>query len=256
MAAKKNPNAHPGITFGAKIETKAGCVTERFTAGNPRFLSFDMGSHFGNWIIARWCEGAVITFSIDYDSFWCEGWSTQEADLALFHLCQAADQYNLLRLGVTFKYVPPGSGPVVFQLRFHRFTPLIPGALAHSFSPITAVESKDSLPLYVFGAAFKAGSMAMTFMHELAHILGGRHPSAGVNEPSNPSVELGPTDNVSILATRCHPGTLFLHQNDIESLKMFYGLPEGSYIEGHPVYEVVPCPEYGMPAYPRRRTAP
>jgi hypothetical protein len=143
--------------------------------------------------------------------------------------------------------VESGTSPVVFELKC--FTEPLGGpfhirrrVFAQSFFPIERVEDRPC-ELYVFNAAFSTAvrpHMMRIFLHEAAHILGGRHENAATAERNEPSVQLGPRNHLSVLATDRHPSTISLHSLDIEWFREFMILPEGYKIDGFPICDIAP----------------
>ncbi|KAI0534163.1 hypothetical protein GGR58DRAFT_69033 [Xylaria digitata] len=198
-----------------------------------------------NETISRWKFGSEIKYSIDYDSFLSKGRTMDDADYALKSLQVALEVWNCHNIGVTFKFVEPDTSPIAFQLGFEHEPLHIPfdvrsSVLASSFFPVHQPWDRK---LHVFAASFSTSlrpHMTRIFLHESAHILGGRHENADTAEQDDPSVQLGKPNEQSVLVTNCHPSDISLHWKDIKWFSNFMRFPEGHRIDNFPICSISP----------------
>ncbi|KAF2972771.1 hypothetical protein GQX73_g779 [Xylaria multiplex] len=179
------------------------CLTQGCIKQGSTHLRLHRGN---NETIGRWKFGSEIKYSIDYDSFLTKGRTKDDADYALKSLQVALEEWNRHNIGVMFKFVEPDTSPIVFQLEFEHEPLHIPfdirsSVLASSFFPAHQAWDRK---LYVFAASFDNSlrpHMTKIFLHESAHILGGRHENADTAEKDDPSVQLGTPNKQSVLVT-------------------------------------------------------
>ncbi|KAI1121513.1 hypothetical protein F5Y10DRAFT_256210 [Nemania abortiva] len=226
----------------ASEETRFCCITEGRIQG-----SSDLSLHRGsNSHICRWKPGSLIKYSIDYDSFVAQGSNKKNADYALRSLKKALGKWNMLKIGVEFEYVDPGTSSIAFELKYFKWPQHAPfnileSTLATSFFPVDIEDSTCPLPLYIFSTAFKGSYrpfMTRVFLHEGAHILGGRHENAATAEKNDASVQLGNPNDQSVLVTGRHPKHISLHRLDAQWFSHLMALPAGSNVDGFPIRDV------------------
>lgn len=85
--------------------------------------------------------------------------------------------------------------------------------------------------------------MTNIFLHEAAHILGGRHENAATIEHFDLSVELGSPNPLSILdpfPSLKAVAQMQLHPKDIQRFHEFMTFPEGHNLSGFPIHDVIP----------------
>ncbi|KAI1427218.1 hypothetical protein F5Y12DRAFT_178385 [Xylaria sp. FL1777] len=226
--------------------TKFLCLTQGYVGRD----SCDLHLHRGyNRFIGRWKQGSVIKYSIDYESFSANGRSDCDACYALKSLQNAVELWNCVDIGVKFEFVEPNTGPIIFKLKYkHEPEGGSPDTrhlvLARSFFPVDAVPPRSRpCKLYVYASSFDTSFrpyMMRTFLHESAHILGGRHQNADKNESGLPCVLLGSPNDMSVLATYCHPRNISLHWQDIKLFHDFMGFPKEHNIDGFPIRDIDP----------------
>ncbi|KAI0546334.1 hypothetical protein F4679DRAFT_558090 [Xylaria curta] len=232
MPAKELPCVNSNINneLESILEgTKFCCITQRCTGLCDLYL------HRGrDEFVARWPFGSEIKYSIDYNSFG----TRNDANYALNQLQFAIGTWNSHNIGVQFNFVEPNEpiesnqSPIIFRLKYKRAMSRDKMIFAKSFFPID-VERRRPCKLYIFGVSFDGqyrGDMWRTFLHEIAHILGGRHENAPERERDSPFVLLGSRNDQSVLVGDREPSTINLHPEDIEWFKNFMGYPEGSSI--------------------------
>ncbi|KAI1120724.1 hypothetical protein F5Y10DRAFT_257811 [Nemania abortiva] len=207
----------------------------------------DLYLHQGhNRFIGRWKFDSVIPYSIDYKSFSTKGRSKRDANYALKSLQTALGVWNSFNIGVQFKFVKPNASPIVFKLKYKHEpedgdTDL--KVFAESFFPARAMLRRRPCKLYIFGVSFERSFrryMMRTFLHEAAHILGGRHENPAPADRGYPFVLLDSQNDMSVLVTHRHPRTISMHWQDIKSFSDFMSLPEGHKINGVPIRDIVP----------------
>lgn len=240
------PRKRPSVSDKVNIQvekTKFHCLTQGYAGGSSSHLRIHLGR---KKTISRWRLGSKIKYSIDYDSFLSGGRSRDDADYALKCLQTALEVWNCHDIGVHFEFVEPHTSPIVFQLTYmsepwwvsydHR-----DGVQAMSFFPIEAAQGHIPREIYIFSNAFDAlfrPHMTRTFLHEVAHILGGRHENAATVERDDPSVQLGSPNNLSVLVGDRDPSLISLHWQDIRWFHNFMRYPEGHKIDGFPIHDI------------------
>ncbi|GAW23351.1 hypothetical protein ANO14919_129080 [Xylariales sp. No.14919] len=223
-------------------DVKFYCLTQGSTGRGSTHLRLHIN---GNRTISRWRLGSEIKYTIDYDSFLAKGRSKADADHALRSLQDALAVWSAFEIGVRFKFIEPNTGPITFELRYDReplYGPanLRSSVLAASFFPVHKV---SNLELCVYDISFDPSlrpHMTKTFLHEVAHILGGRHEDAAEAEQDEPSVQLGLPNKDSVLVTDRHPSAIRLHWKDIRWFQEFMAFPEGHVVGGFPVSSITP----------------
>ncbi|KAI0478311.1 hypothetical protein F4859DRAFT_513893 [Xylaria cf. heliscus] len=238
-------NYAPWAEPPAVKENKFHCLTQGYAGRGSAHLRLHRGR---NKVIGRWSLGSEIKYSIDYDSFLAKGRSKDDATYALRCLQTALEVWNCLNIGVSFEFVEPKASSIVFQLKYMPEPWGVPLDVryeiqAMSFFPVEVLEGRPPREVYVFDAAFDApvrSYMTRTFLHEVAHILGGRHEDAATTEKDDPSVQLGSPNDLSVLATNRHPSLISLHWQDIRWFHDFMRLPEGHKINGFPICDIAP----------------
>ncbi|KAI1162170.1 hypothetical protein F5B18DRAFT_409172 [Nemania serpens] len=224
---------------------KYHCLTQGCVGRDSRLLRIHRG-HIKH--IGRWRFGSTIKFSIDYNSFVSNGRTKEDADYALRLFQTATEVWNCHNIGVDFKFEETNTSPVVFQL---KYTPEPWGVQPHdrdgiqamSFFPVDCVNRRLPLEVYVFRAAFNSlvrPAMTRTFLHEVAHILGGRHEDAATMERDEPSVQLGFPNNLSVLTNDRSPSSISLHWKDVKWFSDFMRFPPGHRIDGYSIVDIVP----------------
>ncbi|KAI0411882.1 hypothetical protein F5X98DRAFT_356244 [Xylaria grammica] len=218
------------------------CLTQGCTGRGSTHLRLHID---GNRTISRWRLGSEIRYTVDYNSFLAKGRSRADADHALRSLQDALAVWSAFDIGVTFKFIEPNTGPITFELKYKRepmYGPanLRSSILATSFFPVHKV---SDLKLCVYDISFDSSlrpHMAKIFLHEIAHILGGRHEDAAEAEQDEPSVQLGLPNRDSVLVTDRHPSAIWLHWKDIRWFQEFMAFPEGHVIGGFPISSITP----------------
>ncbi|KAJ5358314.1 catalytic domain-containingprotein [Penicillium cataractarum] len=181
----------------------------------------------GGGKIPRWKDGETVQFAA-----YAGGYPTRDhALLAAYKLNDAANRWNDLGLRVKFKWVS--------RLEEAAFVLAYGGnggsTIARAFEPNT----NDLNTLFVYQKAFEPGiinSMYNVFLHELGHVLGLRHEFAPEKEGSDPSVQIGPRNPLSVMSYTFPPQ---IQPSDETSTRVFYDLPEGIY-QGLQVLHVIP----------------
>ncbi|KAI0443030.1 hypothetical protein F4803DRAFT_550600 [Xylaria telfairii] len=209
-------------------ETKFHCLTQGYAGGTSSHLRIHLGR---NKAISRWHPGSKIKYSIDYDSFLSGARSRDDADYALKCLQNALEVWNCLDVDIHFEF----PWWVSYD---HR-----DGVQAMSFFPIEAAQSSIPREVYIFSAAFDTELrlyMTNTFLHEVAHILGGRHEDPKGKERNDPSVQLGRPNALSVLVSGRHPRDISVHWQDIRWFHHFMRYREGHKINGLPIRNIAP----------------
>ncbi|RWA04527.1 hypothetical protein EKO27_g10579 [Xylaria grammica] len=223
-------------------DVKFYCLTQGCTGRGSTHLRLHID---GNRTISRWRLGSEIRYTVDYNSFLAKGRSRADADHALRSLQDALAVWSAFDIGIRFIFIEPNTGPVTFELRYDR-EPLYGPAnlrsyvLAASFFPVHKV---SDLELCVYDISFDPSlrpHMTKTFLHEVAHILGGRHEDAAEAEQDEPSVQLGLPNKDSVLVTDRHPSAIWLHWKDIRWFQEFMAFPEGHVVGGFPISSITP----------------
>ncbi|KAI1746211.1 hypothetical protein F4680DRAFT_13383 [Xylaria scruposa] len=230
----------------APREAKLSCITQGCTAPDICDLYLHRGQ---DEFIARWPLGSEIKYGIDYDSFN----TMDDANYALNQFQTAATVWNSYNIGVQFVYVEPidlNQSQINFKLEYSRET-ASPNTtvFARSFFPIDA-ERHRPCKLYIFRASFDRqyrNAMWRTFLHEIAHILGGRHEDAPKLEGNSPCYLLGSPNDQSVLVGGREPNTINLQPEDIEWFMYFMRYPESTIHDpdGHKIsiHDIVPREE-------------
>ncbi len=184
--------------------------------------------------IMRWKRGSVLTYNTDPGSF-----GNVDAELrerAKVALIGAAEKYNGLALGVTFKCVDD-SESAVFQLVYTSGAPSSYWeTYAEAFFPGDPPELRK---LHVHAASFAPDNIDYLdniFQHEIGHILGLRHEGAHAYETDDKSVLFGPENPDSVMNSS-KPRQLCLRDLDREWLRKFYAYDVPTY-GGLPIVDV------------------
>ncbi|KAI0865766.1 hypothetical protein F4860DRAFT_264898 [Xylaria cubensis] len=242
MPSEELPHVKSNVTdeIEAILEyTKFCCITQGCTRPDIRDLNLHVGR---DEFIARWPFGCVIKFSIDYDSFN----NRNDADYALNQLKLAAVLWNSCNIGVQFVHVEPSEpsepnqSPIIFKLKYKGKSVSCDGLIfARAFFPIDVERRPLPCKLYIFGVSFEdqyRDAMWRTFLHEIAHILGGRHENPPEWERRVPFGLFGSQNDQSVLVGDRGPGPISLHWMDIRLFRRFMKLPEGSLIRNSDGY--------------------
>ncbi|KAI1195523.1 hypothetical protein F5X97DRAFT_326432 [Nemania serpens] len=242
----RNP-ARVGSEIDASTEKiKYNCLTQGCVGRDSRHLRIHRGQ---TRYIRRWRFGSTIKFSMDYNSFISNGRSMNDADYALRSFQTATEVWNCHDIGVNFKFEEPNSSSALFQLKYAPEPWGVQsrdraGVLAMSFFPHDAVNrGRLQLEVYVFRASFDTlvrPAMTRTFLHEVAHILGGRHENAATMERDDPAVGLGFPNNLSVLVNDRPPSSISLHWKDVKWFSDFMRFPQGHQINGYFILDIDP----------------
>jgi Met-zincin len=145
--------------------------------------------------------------------------ATTDESLAHFRLCYQANAKSLIT----------------------AFADWLGGTLMKGFQP----HQQPSNDLWVLPITFTKDAkqdwkaiMHNLFLHEMGHIMGLRHEFAAEKESDvNPSVQFGARNPKSVMEYKMPP---MLQQSDIDTLKEFYKLPNGSEIGGIKITDYTP----------------
>ncbi len=199
-----------------KAKNHAASNSHKTPAVRARRNLLRVGS--GNKIM-RWKRGSVLTYNMDPDSF--GNVDAQLRERAKVAFISAAEKYNSLALGVTFKCVDD-SESAVFQLVYISGIPDSYWRIyAEAFFPGDPPELRK---LRVHAVSFAPDSIDYLdniFQHEIGHILGLRHELAHIFETDDMSVLFGPENPKSVMNS-WEPRHLCLHDWDKVSLREFY----------------------------------
>ncbi|KAJ8128088.1 hypothetical protein O1611_g5549 [Lasiodiplodia mahajangana] len=216
-----------------------------FTQARIEAGSSDLYLHTGNdKLIYRWKRGSTILYSVDYKSFKRSDGAI-DADYALECLETALGKWNAYEIGVKFNFVPPETDGITFNLSYKPMSSYADTNLrvfARAFFPADAYMRTTPRKLYIFGVSFDAEyrqDIMRIFLHEAAHILGGRHSNAATAETSEPCVLLGATNDTSVLDSG-RPGAISLYPHDVDSFRQFMNLPNGTSLGGCRIHDIVP----------------
>ncbi|TRX89115.1 hypothetical protein FHL15_010032 [Xylaria flabelliformis] len=238
VPSKELPYEKPNMTdeLNPILHGTKFCITQDCTGSDICDLYLHRGR---DCFIARWPLGSEIKYSIDYNSFD----TRHDANYALNQLQFAAGLWNSHGIGVQFVYVEPNEhtepnqSRIIFKLKYKsESVSRNKTVFASSFFPIDAERRRRPCKLHIFGASFDGqyrDDMWRTFIHEIAHILGGRHENAPERERHTPFVLCGERNDQSVLVGGREPSTVDLHLDDIKWFKYFMGYPEGSLFSDH-----------------------
>lgn len=182
------------------------CSTEKPTpkaaTHSPTALWVGLFDH-----IPRWKFGSVVNFATFKNGYP----SRQQAALAASELRKAADEWNAVEVGVTFKWVPK-LDDAAFVLQYNGTDG---PTLAEAFFP----DEKIYNIMYVYKSAFSAQYLPMMkniFLHELGHVLGLRHEFAA---QEGGAVEFGKANENSVMAHKFPPT---IQESDKVDARAFY----------------------------------
>lgn len=203
------PEESSGLTYS--------CVTE---LGSDRIASIVVGV---GRTIPRWKPGSTVNYATYADDYT----STDDAIYAANALIAAADEWNAVDFGVTFRWVP-NLDDAAFVLAYGGDKGTV---LASAFFPNT--DALNTLWVYSFAfdktpntsprGTFKNYEiMRNVFLHELGHVLGLRHEFA-IEQEGEGAVRLFSTDKESVMAYEFPPQ---IQESDKRDLRAFYKLPQ------------------------------
>ena len=221
------------------------CMTQEGSASNfndVRAGCFDPS--LNECVVPRWLGNREIKWALDAESFA----SPAKATIAELNLNRATSHWNGRGIPVTFRQCEPDE-PHTFLLRYVKS---LDDAIARGFFPNDPVRV-----LYITRLGFKQkfhDKMYNIFLHEIGHIMGLRHEFAATKEKSNPSAEVSPPDDLSVM--NYFPGSFNfeVQDSDVEGLRALYRLREGSWFKGFKV--VIVDPAVYLPAVRRVAMGP
>ncbi|KAH0345002.1 hypothetical protein KCU83_g7982, partial [Aureobasidium melanogenum] len=176
--------------------------------------------------IPRWKKGSVVTWAANYNGYPVQG----QAAYAANKLNDAANEWNALDLGVSFKWIDDRD-KANFVL---KYSSTAGNTLAVSFFPNQDLGNNVT----VFQTAFDPRNiqiMKNVFLHELGHALGLRHEFAAVE---GDFVPFGSENEKSVMSYNFPPT---MQDSDIKDTKAFYAYT-GTSIGTYNISDKVPQP--------------
>lgn len=200
----------------------------------------------GQYLLPRWKQGSILTFTIDTESFPKHAGSDAEMNLLEAALIAAAHDWNSKGIGVYFRPALFGE-PALFGVEYKHDSPMDSHDPENVTYAIAFFPNSRRRVLDVFGpalAAHRPRFLADIFRHEFGHILGLRHEDADRTEARKPSVQLEAPDPAapSIMRSVFTPGRgVDIQPSDVAALrKLYYEWRDGHVQDGFQVVTIDP----------------
>ncbi|XDG04279.1 hypothetical protein ABKA04_003894 [Annulohypoxylon sp. FPYF3050] len=188
-------------------------------------------------IILRWKPGSLITCGVDRRSFKYANVSNEDINYIDSCLAVVICFLNTFKLGISFKYVDASN----FGLESFKVTYRVRSdSYAISFFPNCPRGERDIELHHISLKPENRPSVINILSHEFGHTIGMRHyqaPECG----ECPSVLLGFDDPFSVMGKPQHPPlNLRFNVEDMERLREFYRMDNGSTIQGRKIVDYTP----------------